>query len=117
MCVKPIGIFLHKIMFTLIKKYTRQDITTPFFGEYGPYPTDYLMQLNDRYIKTNKIINSTTILSDDKTTQTTTILWNSEEDFLDFVVDGTSHIVTYLRKQHIYNLKNNITTETSCIGD
>jgi len=103
-------------MFTLIKKYIREDVTIPFFGEHEPYPKEYLMQINDRYIKTSKILKSTTEFSDDKKIQTTTILWKTSDAFLDFVVDSSYHIATYMRKQHIYNLKNNIRTETNCIG-
>jgi hypothetical protein len=102
-------------MFTLIKRFTREDISTPFFGEYELPTKEYLMQVRTQYIETNKILKSTTEFSLDKKTMITTTVWKTSDDFLNFIMDA-SYIATYLRKNHIYNLKNNIKTETSCIG-
>jgi hypothetical protein len=102
-------------MFTLIKKFTREDVATPFFAEHEPPTKEYLMQIKTLYIETNKILKSTTEWSLDKKTLITTTLWKTSDDFLDFVMED-SCIADYLRKQHIHNLKNNIKTETSCIG-
>ena len=105
--------------FTLIKKYTREDSSTPFFIEYEPYPKEYLMEINDRYIKPKKILKSTTEFSVDGKTQTTTTVWNDPDDLLNFGMDNPhdSFIAIYIKKQYIYNLKNNIKTETIFVGE
>jgi len=106
-------------MFTLIKKYIREDISTPFFLEHEPYPKEYLIEINNKYIKTNKILKSTRKFSDDRKTLTIATDWNNPEDFLNFSLDNPSdsHIAIYIKKQYIYDLKNNIKTETIFIGE
>lgn len=102
-------------MLTLIKKFIREDITIPFFVEENPPPKEYLEQIKTEFIDTYKLVSFTSSVSYDKLTQTTTIIWKSPDDFLDFVMSD-SHIANYIRNQHIYNLKNNIKTETICKG-
>ena len=102
-------------MFTLIKKYIREDVNIPFFHEVTPAPTEYRELMKIKYIDTKKMLKATTELSNDSKVLTTTILWNTSNDFLDFVIED-SVIFAYARLQHVYNLKNNIRTETASIN-
>jgi|688.fasta_scaffold02816_26 hypothetical protein len=101
-------------MFKLIKKYIREDASIPFFDEYCPPDEKYKELIKKNYIDTNKILKASTDLSADGKIQTTTIIWNTSDDFLDFIMDE-SYIAKYVRTQHVYNLKNNIKTETNCV--
>jgi len=103
-------------MFKLIKKYIREDISTLFFVECHPPTKEYLELMKVKYIDTKKILKSTSELSIDKKILTTTTVWNNADDFLDSVKDD-SCIAAYIRKLHIYNLKNNIRIETVSIEE
>jgi hypothetical protein len=103
-------------MYTLIKKYIREDITIPFFNECTPTTTEYRELMKTKYIDTKKILKATNELSSDGKVLTTTIIWSTSDDFLDSIKDD-SCISAYIRKQHIYNLKNNIRIETISIRE
>lgn len=102
-------------MFTVIKKYIKQDVTTPFFFEVIKASNDYKFHIKSTYIDTKKLLSMTNEISDDTKSQTISMTFATKEDFLDFAVDPVLFL-EYGKKLHLYNLKNNIKTETT-IGE
>ena len=102
-------------MFTVIKKYIKQDVTTPFFFEVTKASDNYKSYIKSTYIDTKKLLSMTNEISNGKISQTISMTFVTKEDFLDFAVDPVLFL-EYGKKLHLYNLKNNIKTETQ-IGE
>jgi hypothetical protein len=104
-------------MFTLIKKFTRPDTTIPFYREVNPVTDEFKLVMKTRYIDTGLIADQSSELSDDMLILTITMEFNTSDDFLILAFDKTHCIVQNFINNHVYNLTNNITTETICIGE
>lgn len=104
-------------MFTLIKKFTRPNTGIPFYREVNPMSEEFKLLMKTKYIDTGLILVQSSELSQDMLILTITMEFNTSDDFLLLAFDKTHCIVQNFINNHVYNLENNITTETICIGE
>ena len=74
-------------MIEITKKQTRPNINTPFHFELNLGSDEHRKYIYTAYIKTGKLIKSTKVMSEDGLTVYLVSVWNSEEDFLELIVD------------------------------
>jgi hypothetical protein len=99
-------------MYVIIKKYIREDVNTPFFFEISTPSEKYSLHIRSTYGLTKKLLGIERTMSEDLTNFTVKMIFNTRDDYLDFVLDPIP-FHEYGHKNHIYNLKNNIKTESS----
>jgi hypothetical protein len=100
------------VMFSVIKKFIRDDVATLFYFECHEPSDNYKLHVKTKYRDTNKLISVGTSMSEDLKVFTATMVFNTKDDFLDFMLDDTLYM-EHNRNNHLYNLKNNIRIETS----
>lgn len=101
-------------MSKLTKRFIREDVHTPFYSETNELVYSYI---KTTYIDTRRIISQTAEISVDSTTITVTMLFRSTDDFIEFALDKYPLLGESNRKRHLYNLRNNIKTETIFIEE
>jgi hypothetical protein len=104
-------------MFKLIKKFTRPNIEIPFYRDVNPLTDEFKLVMKTTYIDTGLILSQSNELSKDMLTLTVTMEFNTSDDFLLMAFDKTPCIVQNFINNHVYNLENNIITETICVGE
>jgi hypothetical protein len=97
-------------MFKIIKKTIRPSKDILFYFHVSPASEEFMSYLKKKYYDTNKLLSSSSKVSDDELEYVQTLVWKSHEDFLEFVVDDFC-LEKFLSPQQAYEVSNNIRTE------
>lgn len=101
-------------MSKLTKRYIRESVHTPFYYENNEIITNYI---KTKYFDTERITSQQIDFSTDGTTITVNISFRSTDDFVEFALDSNQMLRDSNRRRHLYNLRNNIKTETTYIEE
>jgi hypothetical protein len=87
-------------MFKITKTQTRTDANILFGIEAFPMPPDILDYVKSSYIQNNRLLKSTTHMSEDKLKLTTVTEWASRDDFRAYCMDANTYEVSIVRRNH-----------------
>lgn len=94
-------------MFKSISKQVRPNTTVEFWTTRAHGTQEYLSYIEKNYISTKKIVSSESELSLDRLTLTSTVYWDDEKSYLEFILDQFV-IDNWLDRMNHYTSNNNI---------
>jgi hypothetical protein len=74
-------------MIKITRIYTRPSSEIPFFHDTQVENPNVKKHIYENYVVTKKIIKSLQVMSDDKLEFRSSVIWNSYDDFFDFMTD------------------------------